>query len=123
MTKEQKIVPAKVDALELAKQLGNASQACNMMGDSRDGVYRFKELMTKAANSHCRILAARTRPEGHSTAMNGISTIKKSIIGLKGHAPLSGHFPMATGRIDNLPRIHQFPCGPEMMQATENTKA
>jgi hypothetical protein len=38
--------------LELAKQLGNASQACNMMGESRDGFYRFKELMTKAANSH-----------------------------------------------------------------------
>ena len=35
MTKEQKIIRAKVGLLELAKQLGNVSQACKMMGYSR----------------------------------------------------------------------------------------
>jgi Winged helix-turn helix len=30
--------------LELAKQLGNVSQACKMMGYSRDSFYRFKAL-------------------------------------------------------------------------------
>jgi hypothetical protein len=29
---------------ELAKQLGNVSQACKVMGYGRDSVYRFKEL-------------------------------------------------------------------------------
>ena len=44
MTKEQKIIRAKVGLLELAKQLGNVSQACKMMGYSRDSFYRFKDL-------------------------------------------------------------------------------
>jgi hypothetical protein len=42
MTKDQKIIRAKVGLLELAKQLGNVNQACKMMGYSRDSFYRFK---------------------------------------------------------------------------------
>jgi hypothetical protein len=47
MTQEQKIIRVKAGLLELAKQLGNLSQACKMMGYSRDGFYRFKEQYDK----------------------------------------------------------------------------
>ncbi len=44
MTIEQKIIKNKLGLLELAKHLGNVSQACKVFGYSRDSFYRFKEL-------------------------------------------------------------------------------
>jgi hypothetical protein len=44
MTTDQKIIKNKVGLLELAKQLGNVSQACKVFGYSRDSFYRFKQL-------------------------------------------------------------------------------
>lgn len=42
MTTEQKVIRAKVELLELAKQLENVAQACRVMSYIRDSFDRFK---------------------------------------------------------------------------------
>lgn len=44
MRAEQKVVRVKLKLLELAKELGNVSRACQLMGFSRDSYYRIKRL-------------------------------------------------------------------------------
>ncbi len=44
MTQEQKIMKNKLGLLKLAQTLGNVSEACKVLGFSRDSIYRFKEL-------------------------------------------------------------------------------
>ena len=44
MTTEDKIIKTKLGVLRLAQGLGSVSQACKVMGYSRDSFYRFKQL-------------------------------------------------------------------------------
>ena len=44
MTQDQKIIRNKIGLLRLAQTLGRVSEACKVMGFSRDSFYRFKEL-------------------------------------------------------------------------------
>ena len=44
------IIKHKVGLLNLAEELNNVSQACKIMGVSRDTFYRYKELVDEGVN-------------------------------------------------------------------------
>src|SRR5436853_7615275 len=109
MTQEQKIIRAKVGLLELAKQLGNVSQACKMMGYSRDSFYRFKdlydtggELALQELTRRKPLLANRTAPEIEA-AIVALSLEQPAFgqIRIANDVPQRGHSisPAALGRV------------------------
>jgi hypothetical protein len=48
MKAEIKLIKTKLGLLQLAQRLGNVSQACKIMGYSRDSFYRLQELYDAA---------------------------------------------------------------------------
>ena len=90
---ERKVIKAKVGLLELAKQLGSVTQACRVMGYSRDSFYRFSRRCRSrsfCASSASRSPAAASRSAtAPSRSLSTANSAARKIAGSSGSAAMS----------------------------------
>jgi len=91
MTRDEKIIRNKVGVLELAKQLGSVSQACRIMGFSRDSFYRFRDLYEKGGEAALIEMSRRVPNPKNRVA----EAVERRVLELVLEQPAWGHTRMA----------------------------
>jgi len=79
MTQDQKIIKNKLGLLKLAHTLGSVSEACKVLGFSRDSFYRFKVIQLEDVGD---------RPSYSSILVRNLQTRPMIEIGAAGKAQL-----------------------------------
>ena len=87
MTREQKIIPNKIGLLKLAKELGNVSRACQVMGVSRDTFYRYRQLSDEGGFEALMEQSRRKPNLKHRTAPE----IEAKVVAMATEQPAYGH--------------------------------